>query len=464
MIMNAMSFSNLALSPEILSNLETLGYQTMTPIQAKSLPIILKNHDIIVKAKTGSGKTAAFGLGILAAIDVQYVDPQALVLCPTRELADQVSKEIRRLARLMPNIRVLTLCGGKPLRMQAESLRHGAHIVVATPGRLDDHIKKRTLNLKYIRTLVLDEADRMLDMGFFDAIVDIIKVIPTQRQTLLFSATYPSTIATLCQSIQKNPIEITLDTQDDVVDILQLAYPVKHNEKNAILLALFAHYNVESTIIFCNTKIQCDEVAMELREKGWYALAIHSDFEQREREEILLQFANNSCPILVATDVAARGLDIKDLPFVINYDLPASPEIYVHRIGRTGRIGKSGTAISFFLQSEAPMLEAIEKCTDSAITRAEKASLKTTKQGVMSPPMRTLCINGGRKNKIRPGDILGALTGKGGISGEHVGKIDIFDFHAYVAVHSSVSSQAFSKLQEGEIKGRTFKIRPLHNF
>lgn len=459
--MNLMSFSNLALCPEILSNLETLGYQEMTPIQAKSLPFILKNHDLIVKAKTGSGKTAAFGLGILSKVDPQHGEPQALVLCPTRELADQVSKEIRRLARLIPNIRVLTLCGGKPLRMQTESLRQGAHILVATPGRLQDHIKRNTLSLKHIDTLILDEADRMLDMGFFDTIVDIIKIMPTARQTLLFSATYPSTIAQLCQFIQKKPIEITLDTQDNTVDILQLAYQVKENEKNEALLDLFKHYNMQSAIIFCNTKMQCDEVATQLCEKGLYALPIHSEFEQREREEILLQFANNSCPILVATDVAARGLDIKDLPFVINYDLPSNPEIYVHRIGRTGRIGKSGIAISLFLHAQLFRLDAIEKYTQSVITRVEKASLNTTKRVMTTPRMRTLCINGGRKNKIRPTDILGALTAEGGIVGDQVGKIDIFDFYSYVAINHIVSSQALSKLQEGKIKGRTFKIRYL---
>lgn len=461
--MNSMSFSHLALRPEILTNLQSLGYQNMTLIQAKSLAFILKNQDIIVKAKTGSGKTAAFGLGILSKVDLQHLEPQALVICPTRELADQVSNEIRRLGRLIPNLRVLTLCGGKPLRLQAESLEHGAHILVATPGRLQDHIKKDTLSLKQIHSLVLDEADRMVDMGFFDTIVDIIKFIPSERQTLLFSATYPSTIAQLCQSIQRNPIEITLDTEDDRVDISQLAYQAKENEKNDVLVDLFKHYNMQSTLIFCNTKMQCDALAMHLRHKGLYALAIHSDLEQREREEILLQFANNSCPILVATDVAARGLDIENLPYVINYDLPSSPEIYVHRIGRTGRMGKSGIAISLFSPAQIFKLDAIEEYTQSVITRVDKASLNTTQRVTIAPSMRTLCIQGGKKNKIRPTDILGALTAEGGLTGNQVGKINIFDFYSYVAINRMVSSQAFSKLQNGKIKGRTFKIRYLDN-
>jgi ATP-independent RNA helicase DbpA len=303
----------------------------------------------------------------------------------------------------------------------------------------------------------------MVDMGFFDAIVDIVKVIPQERQTLLFSATYPSTIAELCKNIQKNPIEVTLDTQDETVDISQLAYQVKENEKNEVLLALFEHYNMQSAIIFCNTKRQCDEVAMNLCDRGLYALPIHSELEQREREEVLLQFANSSCPILVATDVAARGLDIKDLPFVINYDLPSSPEIYVHRIGRTGRIGKSGIAISLFCDAQNFKLEAIEQFNQSEITRVDKALLKITKSVTIAPRMRTLCINGGKKNKIRPTDILGALTSEGGVKGDQVGKIDIFDFYSYVAINRPVSSQALSKLQKGKIKGRNFKIRYLDN-
>lgn len=461
--MNILSFSNLALPPEILSNLETLSYLEMTPTQAKSLPFILKNQDVIVKAKTGSGKTAAFGLGILSKVDPQRFEPQVLVICPTRELAEQVSKEIRRLARLIPNMRVLTLCGGKPMRLQVESLQKGVHILVATPGRLLDHIDRNTLSLQRINTLVLDEADRMVDMGFFDIIVDIIQVLPSKRQTLLFSATYPSTIAQLCQSIQKSPIEITLESQDDKVDISQLAYQVRENEKYEVLFALLKHYNMQSTLIFCNTKRQCDEVAMQLCEQGLYALALHSEFEQREREEILLQFANHSCCILVATDVAARGLDVQDLPFVINYDLPSSPEIYVHRIGRTGRMGKTGIAISLFSHAQSYKLEAIEKYTQFEIKKAEKASLNTAKRLTMAPPMRTLCINGGKKNKIRATDILGALTAGGELTGEKVGKINIFDFYSYVAINRTVSSQALSKLQNGKIKGRTFKIRYLDN-
>lgn len=460
--MNSKLFSSLPLSPEMLHNLETMGYLEMTPIQAKSLPYVLKSHDIVAKAKTGSGKTAAFGLGLLANIDDQRRDSQALVMCPTRELADQVSKEIRRLARFIPNLRVMLLCGGKPFRAQAESLLIGAHVIVGTPGRIQDHLDRKTLNLDSLKTLVLDEADRMLDMGFYEKIVEIINHLPKSKQTLLFSATYPSSIAQISQLIQKDPIEITVDdTDDDKSNITQVAYMAKAQDKSEALAAILTHYNAPSAIVFCRTKKQCDEIAVQLVNTGFDALAIHGDLEQRQREEVLLQFANNSASILVATDVAARGLDIKDLPLVINYELPTSPDVYVHRIGRTGRNGKSGLAISIFLDSETFKIELIEKFTKSVMQKIGKAALRVGKKSTIMPTMRTLCIQGGKKNKMRPGDILGALTGDAGLSSEHVGKIDIFDFHSYVAINRNSAEQAMKSLQTGKIKGRTFNIRYL---
>ncbi len=446
----------------MLRNLESLGYQEMTPIQAKSLPLVLKNQDLIVKAKTGSGKTVAFGLGLIAKLSPSVYTPQSLVICPTRELADQVSKVLRSLARMIPNICVLTLCGGKPFGMQAEALSKKVHIVVGTPGRIQDHIERKTLNLKNIKTLVLDEADRMLDMGFYDEILHIIKQLPLQRQTLLFSATYPDAIAKISESFQQSPIEIHIEDEAQKPNIEQIAYQVSEHEKDEALIALIAHYKVQSAIVFCRTKIKCDEVASALCHQGVHALAIHSSLEQRDREEVLLQFANNSCSILVATDVAARGLDIKDLPLVINYDLPSSPEDYVHRIGRTGRAGNSGLAISLFSQGHTFKIEAIEAYTNTLIQRMDKDTL-TSSCVFVKPSMKTLCINAGKKNKIRPGDILGALTGDGGLKGTQVGKIDIFDFNAYVAIDSTVSSSVLRRLQSAKIKGRTFKMRYLNN-
>lgn len=447
----------------MLKNLDSLHYQQMTPIQAQSLPYILKGQDVLAKAKTGSGKTAAFGLGLLAKIDLQEYQPQAMVICPTRELADQVSKEIRRLARLTPNIRVLTLCGGKPFRMQAEAIYHGAHIIVGTPGRLQDHLARKTLVLSKIKTLVLDEADRMLEMGFYDNIIDIIQKLPRHKQTLLFSATYPDAISDMSRLLQKEPIEIAIESQDDNLLIAELALQVNEQEKNTALLDMMARYNMSSAIVFCRTKRQCDDVAIFLCDKGYHALPIHSDFEQREREEVLLQFANQSCSFLVATDVAARGLDIKELPLVINYDMPSDPQSYVHRIGRTGRNGQSGMAISFFAQTESFKIAAIEEYTQQAITRISRESSAKPLSAMTVPPMRTLCIHAGKKNKMRPGDILGALTGEGGLAGSDVGKIDIFDFYSYVAIRRQHSASVLQKLQNGQIKGRTLKMRYLDN-
>lgn len=458
-VMRLSPFSSLPLSVPMLQNLETLGYHEMTPVQAMSLPFILKNQDIIAKAKTGSGKTAAFGLGILSKLNPQYRKVQSLVICPTRELADQVGKELRRLARFTPNICILVLCGGKPLRAQEESLRNGAHIIVGTPGRLQAHIEKNTLNLHDLKILVLDEADRMLDMGFYDNIMDIIKVLPIQKQTLLFSATYPNTVEEISHCIQKNPIEIIVESQEDTPNIKQIAYEVRQEEKNKALIALLYYYGAQSVIIFCKTKRQCDNVAADLYETGFHTLAIHSDLEQRDRDEVLLQFSNQSCSILVATDVAARGLDIKDVQLIINYDLPLSSEIYVHRIGRTGRAGKSGVALSLFSSSQRWMINEIEEYTKSTLTLNTLESLDKTTSAIVEPPMCTLCINGGKKNKVRPGDILGALTGDGGLASHHVGKIDVFDYFSYVAIDRLVAHQALAKLQNGKIKGRAFKIR-----
>jgi len=458
-----MLFSTLPLTNESLKNLESLGYHEMTPIQAKSLKPILNNRDVLAKAKTGSGKTAAFALGVLAKIDPQNHAPQALVLCPTRELADQVSKEIRRLARVMPNIKVLTLCGGKSFNMQAESLQMGAHILVGTPGRLLDHIQRKTIMLKEVQTLVLDEADRMLDIGFYEDIMDIIRPLPRTRQTLLFSATYPDEIAAISQAIQQDPLTISVESSDDAPLITQIAYQVSATDKNDLLLRILSEHADKAAIVFCRTKVQCDDVAIMLCQKGFHALAIHGDFEQRDREEMLLQFANQSCRILVATDIAARGLDIKDLPLVINYDLPSDADSYVHRIGRTGRAGKSGLAISLFGEKERFRLEGIEEYTQLPINMdAPLPSYHTKTTSRPLPVMRTLCINAGKKNKMRPGDILGALTNDGGLAGALVGKIDIFDFHAYVAIAREHSSRIVEKLQ-GKIKGRTFRMRFLDN-
>jgi ATP-independent RNA helicase DbpA len=452
-------FSSLPISSAQLANLESLGYQKMTPVQAQSLPHVLQGKDLIAQAKTGSGKTAAFGIGLLEQINPRFFGVQALILCPTRELADQVGKELRRLARSIPNIKLVLLCGGKPFAPQKDSLEHGAHIAVGTPGRIQDHLRRETLKLNHLKTLVLDEADRMLDMGFFDAMTEIITQTPKKRQTLLFSATYPDEIKKLCRSIQRNPVTVTVEAEHEPGVIQQIFYEVKKHERNNTLLALFEHYQPETTLVFCHTKKQCDEVAHLLRDHQIEALAIHGDLEQRERDQVLAKFSNNSCSVLVATDVAARGLDIKFLAAVINYELPRDPEIYVHRIGRTGRAGEKGIALSIFTESEQIRVNAIEQYLKTPCICDVYASLDREPGFSLKSPMVTIQLDVGRKNKIRPGDLLGALTGDAGLAGSQVGKIDIFDLCSYVAIERSALRQALNYLANGKVKGRSIRAR-----
>ena len=358
---SAQDFSALALSPATLANLQQLGYLHMTPIQAASLPLALQGHDLIAQASTGSGKTAAFGLALLARLNPRCFGVQALVLCPTRELADQVSAEIRRLARVSDNIKVVTLCGGVPLRGQAQSLSHGAHIVVGTPGRVLDHLERSTLALDQLNTLVLDEADRMLDMGFFNDIATVARQCPPNRQTLLFSATYPEGIVKLSQQFMRHPQQITVQAQHSADKIEQRWYEIKNSERLHTVGLLLEHFRPESSIAFCNTKQQCRDLVGVLQARGVSALALFGELEQRERDQVLVQFANRSCSVLVATDVAARGLDIADLAAVINVDVTPDPEIHIHRIGRTGRGDAQGLALNLVSLDEMGSVSTIEE-------------------------------------------------------------------------------------------------------
>ena len=433
----------------------------MTPIQAQSLPAILKGRDLLAQAKTGSGKTAAFAIGILHKLEVKTYRTQALVLCPTRELADQVSKELRLLARAIPNTNILTLCGGKPMGPQLASLERNPHIVVGTPGRVLKHLGKGTLKPDALNMLVLDEADRMLDMGFHDDIMSIIEMTPRQRQTLLFSATYPDEMKEISHAIQIDPVDIRVESLHDNKQIEQIFYEIQKGERTKTLVALLQHYRPESSVVFCNRKQQCQELAEELWQQGFHAQALHGDLEQRERDQVLVQFANKSSSVLIATDVAARGLDIKDLEAVINFELSPDPEIHIHRIGRTGRAGNAGLALSLFMDSEAKKVTAIEDFQNSPVRMDKTGSLKTREDFRLSPPMVTLHINGGRKNKVRAGDILGALTANTNLPGKQIGKIDISDYHAHVAVERPVAKQALKILAEGKIKGHRFRVRKL---
>ncbi|MBL0546159.1 ATP-dependent RNA helicase DbpA [Aeromonas jandaei] len=458
--MNNSEFSSLNLSPALLENLTTLGYLQMTPIQAQSLPLVLDGKDLIAKAKTGSGKTAAFGLGLLSSLDVNRLEVQALVLCPTRELADQVATEIRRLARTLPNVKLVTLCGGTPTAPQSATLSFGAHIAVGTPGRILKHLEQGTLELDSLKTLVLDEADRMLDMGFGEDINRVISHAPRDRQTLLFSATYPEGIAQMSRGVQRNPVEVSVEALHEESAIEQKLYEVPAGQRLDALTWLLSHYQPSSCVVFCNTKRACNDVADHLAAKGFSALALNGDLEQRERDQVLVRFANGSATILVATDVAARGLDIKELGAVINYELTYDPEVHVHRIGRTGRAGQQGLALSLYQPNEAQRVNVIEEYQQAPMPLGDLDAIGRAIKP-LAPQMVTLSIDAGRKTKVRAGDILGALTGEGGIAGADVGKIQISEQYSYVAVKQSVAKAALKRLQEGKIKGRSYRARKL---
>lgn len=452
------SFNTLPLGNSMIENLGTMGYDEMTPVQAASLPHVLEGRDLLAQAKTGSGKTAAFGIGLLHNLDVKRFRVQALVMCPTRELAEQVATELRRIARFKHNIKIVTICGGVPFLPQKISLEHEAHIVVGTPGRIEQHLNRGSMNLANVTTLVLDEADRMLDVGFADSIDAIMGYVPKERQTLLFSATFPGPILALSGRFQKNAQQVVVDVEHEENAIRQYFYECEWEAKADVVAQILSTHKPASTLIFCNTKRQCRDLSDFLGKKWFSSLAIHGDLEQKDRTEVLVRFSNGSTPILVATDVAARGLDITGLSAVINFDLPFESEVYTHRIGRTGRAGQEGMAFSLMTPKERFRLEDINLMMGSSFEVSDVASLVSSSDASRLPTMVTLSINGGRKAKLRPGDILGALTKEGGIPGSCVGKINCFEFYSYVAVESGVADGAQEALSTKKIKGRHFIV------
>ena len=456
-----LAFNSLPLNPATLDNLAQLGYLAMTPIQALSLPPALAGKDLIAQAETGSGKTAAFGLALLERMNPRRFAVQSLVLCPTRELADQVTVEIRRLARAMDNIKVVTLCGGVALRGQRASLENGAHVVVGTPGRVMDHLARGYLALDALNTLVLDEADRMLDMGFFDDIATVTRQCPPERQTLLFSATYPDGIEKLARQFMRDPVQLKVEAASAVSLIEQRFYEVTRPTRFEAVAQLLNHFRPVSTLAFCNTKQQCRELVVYLQQHGFSALALYGELEQRERDQVLAQFANRSTSVLVATDVASRGIDIKELSAVINVDITPDPEVHVHRIGRTGRAGETGLALSLAAMYEMGAVGKIEQYQRFESVWHSLDELAPSGSGPMLPPMVTLQILGGRKEKIRPGDVLGALTAEAGFTREQIGKINVTEFTTFVAVQRDIALQAMQKLNAGKIKGKSVRVRLL---
>ncbi|HCA26908.1 MAG TPA: ATP-dependent RNA helicase DbpA [Betaproteobacteria bacterium] len=464
-----MSFSSLGLFPDILRAVSDAGYTEPTPIQAQAIPVVLEGRDIMAGAQTGTGKTAAFTLPLLHRL-TPYANTstspamhpvRGLILTPTRELAIQVEESVRDYSRYVA-LRSAAVFGGVNIKPQIQTMQRGVEILVATPGRLLDLMQQKSVTLGKVDILVLDEADRMLDMGFYEDIAEIVAATPGHRQTLLFSATYPEAIKDISASMQNNPGRVSIEAAHTQDKIKQLFFEVADKGKRAAaLVTLLGHYHPASCVIFCNTKLQCQAIADTLQEKGFSALALHGDLEQRDRDQVLLRFSNKSCAILVATDVAARGIDIKDLEAVINFELSHDPEVHIHRIGRTGRAGKSGLALSLYIAAESHRVNAIEDYQKNPISLSALDTLKVNQKLDLRPPMVTLCIEGGRKNKVRPGDIPGALTNESGITGDQVGKIDIFDHQAYVAIERSSVDKALQQLTRGKIKGRYFKVRKL---
>lgn len=452
-----MNFTKTGLSQAMIDNLDSMGYVNMTPIQEKGLPYILKGQDFIGQATTGSGKTAAFALGILNQIDIANPLPQGLVIVPSRELAEQVAIEIRRLARFTSNIKVLTLTGGLEEHHKVKSLKKGAHIIVGTTGRLLKLLETKVLHIYNLKVLVIDEADRLLECGSLDDINRIASYTPVNRQTMLFSATFPHGIKTLSASLQEDAVQVTIDSQHETNTITQSFIQVD-GDKHDALVRVLAAYQPESCLIFCNSRIACNQVAARLRRKKIETLQIHADLEQQDRTLTLIKFANKSCRILVATDLASRGLDVKDVGLVINFDMPSDSERYVHRIGRTGRAGQRGTALSLFVETELALLEKISTYlkVNTPLMRLDK--LQDSDAEPLSPCPTTIYISGGRKNNIRPGDILGALTKDAGLQGSEVGKIQVLDINSYVAVASDKVDQAIDGLTQGKIKGKKFKV------
>ena len=462
-------FGQFGLHPGIMKAIEATGYVSATPIQAKAIPIALTGRDVMGAAQTGTGKTAAFSLPILHRLmpfASNSASParhpvRALILTPTRELADQIHENVQRYSQFVP-LRAAVVFGGVDIRPQRDQLRQGCEILIATPGRLLDHVEQRNVNLGQVGILVLDEADRMLDMGFSDAIDDIVGRIAKHHQTLLFSATYPDAIRAASKRLQHDPVEVTVEAPATAEAAIEQRFiEVEPAHKVDTLAQLLAGERGQQVLVFCNMRRDVDAVAQELDRRGFSALPLHGDMEQRDRDEVLVRFANHSCSILVATDVAARGLDIAALPLVLSYDIAHDPDTHTHRIGRTGRAGQAGLAITLCTPRERPKAANIEEAQDSPLPWRPLKLAPPRGKTLNLAPMKTLVIDAGRQDKLRPGDILGALTGDAGLDAKDIGKIDVFATRAYVAITRALANKALERLRAGRIKGRNFRVRAL---
>ncbi len=459
--MSPKTFNSLPLSPPLLKVINDMGFSEMTPIQAQSLPLLLAGKDLIGQSQTGSGKTAAFIIPILEKIKVDELYAQALILCPTRELCDQVLRECRKFSKAFPGLQTVALVGGQPYPQQLQALERGVLLIVGTPGRTLEHLNEKNAKFDKLKFFVLDEADRMLEEGFADELTAIIDDLPENRQTIFFSATFPEGVESLSQRYQKKAERITIEqSSQNSLHIQQYVYDSENPQKEETLLKILKQHPSQCTLIFCRTKATVAQIGQRLSQHRVSCGVLHGDLEQPDRDKVTTLFRNGSLRVLVATDVAARGLDIDTLELVINMDMPSSTDIYIHRIGRTGRAGRKGTAISIMTEYEIPLVAEIEVTTGVRMIRQplEKGSAGFAPE-MQSSINRTLQISGGKSHKLRPGDILGALTSEpDSVVSKDIGKIEIYERYSYVAIASAQVEKALIKLRTSKIKGSKFKV------
>ena len=521
-----MKFDELNIDERILRAIEDMGFEETSPIQTQAIPAVCEGIDVVGQAQTGTGKTAAYTIPMLMKIDPQIKKPQAIVLCPTRELAVQVAEEIRKLAKYMSDIKVLPVYGGQEIVRQINSLKTGVQIIVGTPGRVMDHMRRKTVKFDNINMVILDEADEMLDMGFREDMETILTETPEDRQTVMFSATMPKAIMDIARNFQKDARIIKVVRKElTVSNIEQFYYEVRPKNKTEVLCRLIDIYNPRLSVVFCNTKRQVDELISELKGRGYFADGIHGDMKQQQRDRVMDDFRSGKVDILIATDVAARGIDVDDVDMVFNYDIPQDEEYYVHRIGRTGRAGRSGMALSFISGKEVYKLKDIERYCKTKILAKPVPSLddvKNTKLDNMFDKIRQtieeggltdmvnlveehvnqeeytsmdmaaallkmligdtldredeveefhfdtdkddsrmvrLFINIGKKDKIKPANILGAIAGESGMPGKLVGAIDMMDNYTFVDVPAIHAEKILKAMNDNvQIKGRRVNV------
>lgn len=521
--METVRFDELDLEPKILRGVTEMGFEEATPIQTKAIPLIMKGGDVLGQAQTGTGKTAAFGIPLLQKIDISNKHLQAIVLCPTRELAIQVADEFRNLSKFMHGLKILPVYGGQDIVKQIRSLKSGVQVVIGTPGRVMDHMDRKTVKFDSVHTVVMDEADEMLNMGFREDMETILSKVPEDRQTILFSATMPKPILEITKKFQKDAEIVKVVKKElTVPNIDQFYYEVRPKKKEEVLCRLLDIYDPKLSLVFCNTKRQVDELVSALQGRGYFAEGLHGDLKQSQRDRVMNSFRNGRTEILVATDVAARGIDVDDVEAVFNYDLPQDEEYYVHRIGRTGRAGRCGVAFNFIWGKEVYKLKDIQRYCKTKIkaqpipslddvnsTKTDKI-LKRLNEVIANEDLTSmvniieehinnedysslelsaaflkmalgndqpeqtidfgdtgaedgmvrLFINIGKKQNVRPSDILGAIAGESGMPGKLVGTIDIFDKYTFVEVPKEFASEVLSAMEHVKIKGKQINIEP----